>query len=139
MPAIVEVMHSSVQISRRGTALATGLLIALTLFGVLLMHSVTPMASIGGGHDEMVSTSPVDSSVQMAFGDQGCPPTHQMMHPCVGVPVSWSALTVPPALTVEIEMVQTSVDRLGWRTDSTLERAPPWSVWELDKSVTLRV
>ncbi|MCY4669203.1 MAG: hypothetical protein OXC29_14620 [Rhodococcus sp.] len=39
-------MHSVIRRLRRGVASSAGLLIVLTVFGVLLMHSVTPTTSM---------------------------------------------------------------------------------------------
>ncbi|MFI8565474.1 DUF6153 family protein [Rhodococcus sp. NPDC078407] len=130
-------MHSAQWRGRRGTAPATGLLIALTLFGVLLMHSVTPMStSVSGGHASMASH--MDDAVPLMAGEHDCPSGHQMMHPCVGTTVSWPALSVP-ATSAAIDLAAPPVDRTVGSADSTLERAPPWTLWELDRSVTLRV
>ncbi len=144
-PVTVESMNSTIRRSRRGTASAIGLLIAVTVFGVLLMHSVTPASSMGpmsesmsGGHAAMASTAPGSSSASVMFGEHDCPSAHQMLHPCVGTPVSWAALSVP-TMSTEIGQSPTAVDGIGGRTDSILERAPPWTLWELDRSVTLRV
>ncbi|WP_237669279.1 hypothetical protein [Rhodococcus sp. BS-15] len=52
--------------------------------------------------------------------------------------MSWAALTVP-ATTVDVVYSLMSGDGIGGRTDSISERAPPWTLWELDRSVTLRV
>lgn len=137
-------MQSAVRRNRQGIAPATWLLIASTVFGVLLMHSVTPVmsmsAAMGGAHASMVSPAAVDSSVPVpvAFGEHHCPPAHQMMHPCVGTTVSWPALVVP-TMSGEIDLSPTSTEWLGKSVDSTQERAPPWTLWELDESVTLRV
>ncbi len=145
-------MHSVIRRRRQGAAPATGVLIALTVFGVLLMHSVTPAAtmagampasesvsgSMSGGHAVMASTAPVDSAAPVAYGEHDCPSAHQMMHPCVGTTVSWPALPVP-SISTEMGQTPMSVDRIGGRADSTRERAPPWTLWELDRSVTLRV
>ena len=126
-----------------------GLLIALTVFGVLLMHSVTPMSmpvtgsmsmSMSGGRASMAAPSHMADSVSVPVmtGEHDCPSGHQMMHPCVGTTVSWPALTVP-AMSAALDLAPTSVNRIIGRADSTLERAPPWTLWELDRSVTLRV
>ncbi|WP_042940501.1 DUF6153 family protein [Rhodococcus sp. AW25M09] len=138
-------MHSATRRGRWGTVSATGVLIALTAFGVLLMHSVTPTAPMsmstsmsGGRAAAMTSTATDGSSAPVAFGEHHCPSAHQMMHPCVGTTVSWTALTAP-AVSGEIDLAPISADRLGRKVDSTLERAPPWTLWELDRSVTLRV
>ncbi|MDJ0394209.1 DUF6153 family protein [Rhodococcus sp. G-MC3] len=135
-------MQSAMGRGRRGTASATGLLIILVAFGVLLMHSVTPATPMSmpmsGGHASMASTTAIDNSVSMAFGKHDCPSAHQMMHPCVGTTVSWPVLTLP-AMNVDVDPSPTPVNRMGGRTDSTLGRAPPWTLWELDRSVTLRV
>ncbi|MBJ7324266.1 MULTISPECIES: hypothetical protein [Nocardiaceae] len=155
-------MKPVVRRARRGTAPATGLLIALTVLGVLLMHSVTPTPSMSmsmsmpmtapmstpmtpatsAGHPPMASTHPlddsIDDSVPVMAAEHGCPPTHQMMHPCVGTTVSWPALSIP-AINAEIDLSAASIKPNLGRTDSILERAPPWTLWELDRSVTLRV
>lgn len=136
---------------RRGAALSTGLLIAVTVLGVLLMHSVVApsmagsmaasepvSAAMSGNHVAMASTTTAGSSVLMASAKHDCPSGHQMMHPCVGTTVSWPALHVP-AINTDIGQLPTSADRIGERTDFALERAPPWTMWELDRSVTLRV
>ncbi len=105
------------------------------------MHSVTPTTSMNTSsvaHSAMASMAPVDSSAPVAFGEHDCPSAHQMMHPCVGTTVSWPALTVP-AVCVDTDLAPTAVAGTDGRTDSTLERAPPWTLWELDRSVTLRV
>ncbi|WP_037163400.1 DUF6153 family protein [Rhodococcoides fascians] len=131
-------MHSVIRRSRRGAASATGLLIALTVLGVLLMHSVTPATSMSGGHGAMASTSTVDSSVPVAFGEHDCPSAHQMIHPCVGTTVSWPALMIP-ASSADVAESLLSANSAGARAVTTWERAPPWTLWELDRSVTLRV
>ncbi|KDQ03559.1 MULTISPECIES: DUF6153 family protein [Rhodococcus] len=140
-------MHSVSRRGRRGTAPTVCLLIALTVFGVLLMHSVTPMSrsvtgsmstSMSDGHASAAAPSHTDAVVSVMTGEHGCPSAHQMMHPCVGTTASWPALTVPAA-SAAIDLVPTSVNRIIGRADSTLERAPPWTLWELDRSVTLRV
>ena len=143
---MVDDMHSVIRRLRRGVASSAGLLIVLTVFGVLLMHSVTPTTSMAdpmstsmsGRHASMAAPSAVESSVQLAFGKHDCPSAHQMMHPCVGTTVSWPALTVP-ALSVDIDLAPTTASGMGGRTESTRGRAPPWTLWELDRSVTLRV
>ncbi|WP_037159961.1 DUF6153 family protein [Rhodococcoides fascians] len=132
----------SVGFRGRGAA-STGLLIALVVFGVLLMHSVTPVMSAASGamvgdHHSMVASDAVDGSVPVAFGEHDCPSAHQMMHPCMGTTVSWSALT-DPVTSGEIHLSPLSTEWRHMRVDSTQERAPPWTLWELDKSVTLRV
>ncbi|OZF41979.1 hypothetical protein BH92_07540 [Rhodococcoides fascians A21d2] len=143
-------MQSAVERGRRGTASAIGALIALTVFGVLLMHSVTPMSmsvtgsmsmSMGIGHASTAAPShDADSvSIPVMAGEHDCPSGHQMMHPCVGTTPSWPALTVPALSTTSDLATPTSVNRLVGRADCTLERAPPWTLWELDRSVTLRV
>ncbi|MCZ4077418.1 hypothetical protein O1W68_05630 [Rhodococcus sp. H36-A4] len=137
-------MHSVIRGSRRGTASATGLLIAFTIFGVLLMHSVTPMSSMssmssmGGGDSAMASEYRLDASGPVAFGEHDCPSAHSMMHPCTGTTTSWPALTVPTT-SIDFDLSPRTVDIVGGRTASALERAPPWVLSELDKSVTLRV
>ncbi|MDV8022676.1 DUF6153 family protein [Rhodococcus sp. IEGM 1330] len=134
-------MQSVIRPGRRGVASSTGFLIALTVFGVLLMHSVTPAAfttSMSSGHAAMASMTSVAGSAETATEKHDCPSAHQMMHPCVGTTVSWPGLPVP-ALSAEIGQLPTAVNGIGGRTDSTLERAPPWTLWELDRSVTLRV
>ncbi|KAA0921274.1 DUF6153 family protein [Rhodococcus sp. IEGM 1401] len=140
-------MHSVNRHGRRGTAPTAALLIALTVFGVLLMHSVTPMSmpvtgsmstSMSGGHASFAAPSHTDATVPVMTGEHDCPSGHQMMHPCVGTTVSWPALTVP-AMSAALDLAPTSVNRIIGRADSTLERAPPWTLWELDRSVTLRV
>ncbi|OZC73767.1 hypothetical protein CH274_24760 [Rhodococcus sp. 06-418-5] len=140
-------MQLAVRRGRRGTASVTGLLIALTVFGVLLMHSVTPMSmsvtgsmSLNGGRASMATPLHMSEtmSVPVMAGEHDCPTAHQMMHPCVGTTVSSPALTVP-ALSAAIDPVPTLLNRTVGCTDSTLERAPPWTLWELDRSVTLRV
>lgn len=127
-----------IRCSRPGFASATGLLIALTIFGVLLMHSVTPTASASTDHAAMASTMHHEGPVQVAAGEHDCPSAHQMMHPCAGTTVSWAALSVP-STSVDIGYSLISEDGIGGRTDSISERAPPWTLWELDRSVTLRV
>ncbi|OZF04307.1 hypothetical protein CH302_02560 [Rhodococcus sp. 15-2388-1-1a] len=131
-------MHSVIRRSRPGIASATGLLIALTVFGVLLMHSATPSTSMSNEHSAMASTAHHDDPVQVAAGDHDGPSAHQMMHPCAGATVSWAALSVPSA-SVGCVHSPMSEDGIGGRTDSVSERAPPWTLWELDRSVTLRV
>lgn len=131
-------MHSVIRCSRPGFASATGLLIALTIFGVLLMHSVTPTASASTDHAAMASTMHHEGPVQVAVGEHDCPAAHQMMHPCAGTTVSWAALSVP-STSVDLGYSLISADGIGGRTDSISERAPPWTLWELDRSVTLRV
>ncbi|AJW40936.1 hypothetical protein NY08_2926 [Rhodococcus sp. B7740] len=121
-----------------GFASATGLLIALTILGVLLMHSVTPTMSVSSEHAAMASTTHHEDPVQVAAGEHDCPSTHQMMHPCAGTTVAWAALSVP-ATSVDVVHAPMSDDGIGGRTDSISERAPPWTLWELDRSVTLRV
>ena len=136
---------------RRGSASATGLLIAVTVLGVLLMHSVVApsmagsmaasepvSAAMSGSHTAMASTTTAGSSDPAMSGVHDCPSAHQMMHPCVGTIMSWPPLPVP-AISVEIGQLPTSADRIGERPDFALERAPPWTLWELDRSVTLRV
>ncbi|MDI9927172.1 DUF6153 family protein [Rhodococcus sp. IEGM 1341] len=131
-------MHSVIRCRRPGFASATGLLIALTIFGVLLMHSVTPTASASTDHAAMASTMHHEGPVQVAAGKHDCPSAHQMMHPCAGTTVSWAALSVP-STSVDVVHSPMSEDGIGGRTDSISERAPPWTLWELDRSVTLRV
>ncbi|ORI13006.1 hypothetical protein BJD99_08735 [Rhodococcus sp. 1163] len=137
-------MYSVIRGGLRGTASATGLLIAFTIFGVLLMHSVTPMSSMssmssmGSGNSAMASESRLDASGPVAFAEHDCPSTHQMMHPCAGTTTSWPALTVPTT-SIDFDLSPRAVDIVGGRTASALERAPPWVLWELDESVTLRV
>ncbi|MFH5228081.1 DUF6153 family protein [Antrihabitans spumae] len=142
-------MQSAVERGRRGTASAIGALIALTVFGVLLMHSVTPMSmpvtgsmsmSMSGGRASMAAPSHMADSVSVPVmtGDHDCPTGHQMMHPCVGTTASWPALTVP-VTSAAIDPVPTLLNRIVGRTDSEWGRAPPWTLWELDRSVTLRV
>ncbi len=136
-------MRSAIRHRRRGFALSTGLLIALTVFGVLLMHSVTPISSTStsmsmGAHSAMVPMPAADSSIPVAFGEHDCPSAHQMMHPCVWTTASWPALTVP-AMSVGFELASATVPGMGGRTESTLGRGPPWTLWQLDRSVTLRV
>ena len=131
-------MHSVIRPRRPGGASATGLLIALTIFGVLLMHSVTPTTSASSEHAAMASATHHEDPVQVAAGEHDCPSAHQMMHPCAGTTVSWAALSVP-STSVDIGYSLISVDGIGGRTDSISERAPPWTLWELDRSVTLRV
>ncbi|MGU3432504.1 DUF6153 family protein [Actinomycetes bacterium M1A6_2h] len=123
----------------RAPASAIALLIALTVFGVLLMHSVTPAPSMAmnGGHESMAAATS-DVSAPVATGEMGCPTGHPMMHPCAGSTVSWPASTAP-ALTIAVDQPLTSTARIGARSDFTWGRAPPWTLWELDRSVTLRV
>ncbi|MGB3769920.1 MAG: DUF6153 family protein [Rhodococcus sp. (in: high G+C Gram-positive bacteria)] len=136
-------MHSANPHRRRGPTSAAGLLIVLTVFGVLSMHSVTPMSmstSMSGGHASMAGPSHVNNSVSIPViaGEHDCPSGHRMMHPCVGTTASWPALTVP-ATSTAIDLTPTSVHRNVGRAGFILERAPPWTLWELDRSVTLRV
>jgi hypothetical protein len=140
---MVDDMRSENRHRRRGFALSTGLLIALTVFGVLLMHSVTPISSTStsmsmGAHSAMVPMPAVDSSIPVAFGEHDCPSAHQMTHPCVWTTASWPALTVPPTI-VGFELAAPTEAGIGGRTESTLGRGPPWTKWQLDRSVTLRV
>jgi hypothetical protein len=138
IPGRVEDVYSVIRRRRRGTVSATGLLIALTAFGVLSMHSVTATTSMSGGHAPMAAVFPVDNSIPVAFGEHRCPSVHQMMHPCAGTVTSWPASTAPTT-SVGIEPVAAAADGIGGRTESTLGRAPPWAMWVLDKSVILRV
>ncbi|OZE25088.1 hypothetical protein CH256_18655 [Rhodococcus sp. 05-2254-6] len=131
-------MHPVIRRRRPGFASATGLLIALTIFGVLLMHSATPTASANTDHAAMASAMHHEGPVQVAVGEHDCPAAHQMMHPCAGTTVSWAALSVP-STSVDLGYSLISADGIGGRTDSISERAPPWTLWELDRSVTLRV
>ncbi|MCJ0980124.1 DUF6153 family protein [Rhodococcus sp. ARC_M12] len=131
-------MHSVIRRRRPGFASATGLLIALSIFGVLLMHSVTPTASASNEHAAMASVTHHEGPVQVAAGEHDCPSAHQMMHPCAGTTVSWAALSVPSTGVDGVHPFM-SEDGIGGRTDSISERAPPWTLWELDRSVTLRV
>ncbi|WP_338889430.1 hypothetical protein [Rhodococcus sovatensis] len=133
-------MQPAIRQRRRGVALARGLLVALTVFGVLSMHSVTSTPSTNtsmsmGAH---LAMAPSDSSIPVAFGEHDCPSVHQMMHPCAGTTVSWPALTVP-AMSGGIELAPTTVTGMGGRTESSMGRDPPWTLSQLDKSVTLRV
>ncbi|OAK53832.1 hypothetical protein A3K89_22210 [Rhodococcoides kyotonense] len=130
---------------RRGFTPPVVVLVVVTALGVLLMHSVTAPIGRGAEHAAMSTTSttstmPImgDESVPVAFGEHDCPTGHQMMHPCIGTVASWPALTVP-VTDVGAEAVQSTMDRIGRRADSALERAPPWTLWELDRSVILRV
>ena len=123
---------------RPGFASATGLLIALTILGVLLMHSVTATTSARSEHAAMASATHHEDPVQVAVGEHDCPSAHQMMHPCAGTTVSWAALSVP-ATSVDVAHPVMSEDGIGGRVHSISERAPPWTLWELDRSVTLRV
>lgn len=122
--------------------MASGLLIVLTTFGVLLMHSLIPTtstpAAMSGAHDSMASATAFEASVPVAFGEHDCPSAHQLMHPCLGATASWPALTAP-TMSAEFDLSPTSTEGPGKRVDRTQERAPPWTLWELDKSVTLRV
>ena len=131
-------MHSVIRRRRPGFASATGLLIALTILGVLLMHSVTPTTSAQSEHAAMASATHHEDPVQVAVGEHDCPSAHQMMHPCAGTTVSWAALSVP-ATSVDVAHPVMSEDGIGGRVHSISERAPPWTLWELDRSVTLRV
>lgn len=131
-------MYSVIRRSRPGMPWATGLLIVLTIFGVMLMHSVTPVTSASSEHAAMASMAHHEDSVQVAVGEHDCPSTHQMMHPCAGTTVSWPALSVP-STSIDVGSSYSTEDGIGGRTDSISERAPPWTLWELDRSVTLRV
>ncbi|OZD01791.1 hypothetical protein CH275_18490 [Rhodococcus sp. 06-235-1A] len=131
-------MYSVIRRSRPGFASATGLLIALTIFGVLLMHSVTPTMSASSEHAALASVSHHEDPVQVAAAEPDCPSAHQMMHPCAGTTVSWAALSLPSTSVDGVHSLM-SKDGIGGRTDSISERAPPWTHWELDRSVTLRV
>ena len=131
-------MHSVIRRSRPGVASATGLLIVLTIFGVLLMHSVTPTTSASSEHAAMAAATHHQDPGQVAAGEHDCPSAHQMMHPCAGTTVSGAALSVP-VTGVDVVYSLMSEDGIGGRTDSMSERAPPWTLWELDRSVTLRV
>ncbi|MBJ8340236.1 hypothetical protein JGU71_15200 [Antrihabitans sp. YC3-6] len=134
-------MQPVIRRRRPGAALATGLLIALTALGVLSMHSVTATAtsmSTSGGHASMAATPSVDNSIPIAFSEHDCPSAHQMTHPCAGTVTSWPASTAPTS-RVGIELFPAAVDGIGGRTQSPMGRAPPWAVWVLDRSVTLRV
>ncbi|MBY6413963.1 hypothetical protein HQ346_19910 [Rhodococcus sp. BP-252] len=136
-------MRPAIQHRRRGPLSVTGVLVALTVFGVLLMHSVMPVTSMNGPqmtarHSAMAPTPRVDSSVPVAFGEHDCPSGHQMMHPCVGTTVSWPALTIP-SVSIDATPSLLSANGLDARAVTTQERAPPWTLWELDRSVTLRV
>ncbi|MBY6414829.1 hypothetical protein HQ346_24780 [Rhodococcus sp. BP-252] len=125
----------------RGFTPPVVVLVVVTALGVLLMHSVTAPIGRGAEHAAM-STTPTaitgSESVPVAFGEHDCPTGHQMMHPCIGTVTSWPALTVP-ITDLGAEAVQSTMDRIGRRADSALERAPPWTLWELDRSVILRV
>ncbi|OZE21763.1 hypothetical protein CH262_20950 [Rhodococcus sp. 05-2255-1e] len=131
-------MHSVIRRRRPGFASATGLLIALTILGVLLMHSVAPTTSAQSQHAAMASATHHEDPVQVAVGEHDCPSAHQMMHPCAGTTVSWAALSVPMT-NVDVVHSVVSEDGIGGRVHSISERAPPWTLWELDRSVTLRV
>ncbi|MDI9894356.1 DUF6153 family protein [Rhodococcus sp. IEGM 1381] len=131
-------MHSVIRRSRPGFASVTGLLIALTIFGVLLMHSVTPTMSASSEHAAMASISHHEDPVQVGAAEPDCPSAHQMMHPCAGTTVSWPALSVASTSVDGVHPFM-SEGGVGGRTDSISERAPPWTLWELDRSVTLRV
>ncbi|AMY23541.1 hypothetical protein A3Q41_02239 [Rhodococcoides fascians] len=86
----------------------------------------------------MASATHHEDPVQVAVGEHDCPSGHQMMHPCAGTTVSWAALSVP-ATSVDVAHPVMSEDGIGGRVHSISERAPPWTLWELDRSVTLRV
>ncbi|MGV8875134.1 MAG: DUF6153 family protein [Rhodococcus sp. (in: high G+C Gram-positive bacteria)] len=131
-------MQSVSRRRRRGVAAATHVLIALSVFGMLLMHSVTPVPTVGSEHAAMASVSHHEDSMQGAVAEPDCPSTHQMMHPCAGTTVSWPALSVPSTGSV-VDVSITTPDDIGGRAQFTSERAPPWTLWELDRSVTLRV
>ncbi|MER2207394.1 MAG: hypothetical protein ABS980_25775, partial [Rhodococcus sp. (in: high G+C Gram-positive bacteria)] len=71
-------MHSVSRRGRRGTAPTVCLLIALTVFGVLLMHSVTPMSrsvtgsmstSMSDGHASAAAPSHTDAVVSVMTGE----------------------------------------------------------------------
>ncbi|WP_032405504.1 DUF6153 family protein [Rhodococcoides fascians] len=131
-------MHSVDRHGRRGRAVATTVLIAVSIFGVLLMHSVTPTTSMSGAHAAMASVSHHGSVDQVAAAEPDCPSAHRMMHPCAGTTASWPALSGPMASNA-IDVTYTSVEGIGVRVQFASERAPPWTLWELDRSVTLRV
>ncbi|QIH99556.1 hypothetical protein BH92_06450 [Rhodococcoides fascians A21d2] len=131
-------MHSVDRHGRRGRAVVTTVLIAVANFGVLLMHSVTPTTSMSGAHAAMASVSHHGSVDQVAAAEPDCPSAHQMMHPCAGTTASWPALSGPMAGNA-IDVTYTSVEGIGVRAQFASERAPPWTLWELDRSVTLRV
>ncbi|MEK8073243.1 hypothetical protein [Rhodococcoides navarretei] len=95
-------------------------------------------ASMCGGHASIAAPSHTDAAVPVMAGEHDCPSAHQMMHPCVGTTTSWPALTYP-AVNAAIDPVPTLLNRIVGRTDSAWGRAPPWTLWELDRSVTLRV
>jgi hypothetical protein len=138
---MVEGMHATGARLRRSTAPAAGLLIALTVFGVLLMHSAHPVMSMpaptGAADASMASPWTHESSVPVAFGEHHNPSAHQMMHPCLGTTASWPALIAP--IADKTSAPTTPTNGLGHRIDGAQERAPPWALWELDESVTLRV
>ncbi|WP_042937399.1 hypothetical protein [Rhodococcus sp. AW25M09] len=131
-------MHSVVRHGRRGHVAAKTVLIALSIFGVLLMHSVTPTTMVSGEHAAMVSMSHHESSISAGAVEPICPSAHQMMHPCAGTTVSWPALSVP-ATSSGVDVTLGIAGGIGGHAEFTSERAPPWTLWELDRSVTLRV
>ncbi|QII07973.1 hypothetical protein BH93_23630 [Rhodococcoides fascians A25f] len=131
-------MHSVDRHGRRGSAVMTTVLIAVSIFGVLLMHSVTPTTTVSGAHPAMASESRHGSADQVAAAEPDCPSAHQMMHPCAGTTASWPALSGPMAGNA-IDVMLVTTDGIGGRAQFAAERAPPWTLWELDRSVTLRV
>ena len=116
----------------------TTVLIAVSIFSVLLMHSVTPTTTMTGAHAAMASESHHESSIEVAAAEPDCPSAHQMMHPCAGTTASWPALSGPMAGNA-IDAMFVTTDGIGVRAQFASERAPPWTLWELDRSVTLRV
>ena len=86
----------------------------------------------------MASPSHMHDSLPVMAGKHDCPSGHLMMHPCAGTTVSWPALSVP-ATSATVDLAARPMDRTAGSADCTLERAPPWTLWELDRSVTLRV
>ncbi len=127
--------------SARSSAYA--LLLLVTVAGVLLMHSGISTEPVSGT-DNMamasVHSAAPDAFTEVTSGGQDCPSAHQLMHPCVGT-VSSSPELASPMVSVDVDIDYTSSTQATLAASGQVpsDRAPPWSLWELDKSVTLRV
>ncbi|MGA9869804.1 MAG: DUF6153 family protein [Rhodococcus sp. (in: high G+C Gram-positive bacteria)] len=113
------------------------LLIALTVLGVLFMHSWTPASPAPRVHEGMSMVSD-RADLQGAIAEHDCPSGHHAMHACMGTVTKLAPIGLHD---IDVSVAASSND--GGRStvgiESRFGRAPPWALWELDRSVMLRV
>lgn len=137
--------------ARRGSSASSALSVLRTVLialGVVLMHTTLPVPA-AAAHDAMPAPGQPNSVIAHHSADTPtvdieavahvpCPSGYDMVHPCIGTVTSFPAMSVPTG-TAELMPVLDNASSRAAAIVARAGRAPPWAVYSLDKSVSLRV